>query len=62
LFDQQTCPLNSRLSFRSSISYDLHQRSNERDLKLDLLTPQRGRGWQSRDLVEGTLELLNGFD
>ena len=34
----------------------------ERDLKLDLLATQRGRGGQGRDLVEGARELLCGFD
>ena len=34
----------------------------ERDLKLDLLATQRGRGGQGRDLVKRTCELLCGFN
>ena len=52
LFDQQTCPFRSRLSFRRSIPFDMHEWGYERDLKLDLLATQRGRGGQGRDLVE----------
>ena len=62
LFDQQTCPLHSRLGFRRRIAFDMHERGYERDLKLDLLATQRRRGGQGRDLVQGTRELLNGFD
>jgi hypothetical protein len=36
LFDQQTCPLRSRLSFRRGIALDMEKRVYERDLKLDL--------------------------
>ena len=62
LFDQQTCPLRSRLGFRRSIPFDMHEWGYERDLKLDLLATQRGRGGQGRDLVERARELLYGFD
>ena len=62
LFDQQTCPLRSRLGFRRSIPFDMDEWGYERDLKLDLLATQRGRGGQGRDLVKGTRELLYGFD
>ena len=62
LFDQQTCPLRSRLGFRRSIPFDMDERGYERDLKLDLLATQRRRGGQGRDLVEGARELLYGFD
>ena len=46
LFDQQTCPLRSRLGFRRGIAFDMHEWGYERDLKLDLLATQRGRGGQ----------------
>ena len=62
LFDQQTCPLHSRLGFRRRIAFDMDEWSYERDLKLDLLATQRGRGGQGRDLVEGARELLYGFN
>ena len=58
LFDQQTCPLRSRLGFRRGIPFDMDERGYERDLKLDLLATQRGRGGQGRDLVKGARELL----
>ena len=45
LFDQQTCPLRSRLGFRRSIPFDMDEWRYERDLKLDLLATQRRRGW-----------------
>ena len=47
LFDQQTCPLNSRLGFRRGISFDVNERGYERDLKLDLFATQRGT-WRAR--------------
>ena len=62
LFDQQTCPLRSRLGFRRGISFDMHERGYERDLKLDLLATQRGRGGQGRDLGKRARELLHGFN
>ena len=62
LFDQQTCLLRSRLGFRRGIAFDVHRAGYERDLKLDLLATQRGRGGQGRDLVERTRELLRSFD
>src|SRR5262249_37485967 len=61
LFDQQTCSLCSGLSFRSTISFDVHKRGYDRNLKLDMLTAQRGRGRQSGDLIEGARELLYCF-
>ena len=57
LFDQQTCPLRSRLGFRRGISFDMHEWSYERDLKLDLFATQRGGVGQGRDLVECAREL-----
>ena len=62
LFDQQTCPLRSRLGFRRGIPFDMDEWGYERDLKLDLLATQRRRGGQSCDLVESPRELLHGFD
>ena len=62
MFDQQTCLLHSRFGFRRSIAFDMDERGYERDLKLDLLATQRGRGGQGRDLVERARELLYGFD
>ena len=43
LFDQQTCPLRSRLGFRRRIPFDVDKRGYERDLELDLFATQRGR-------------------
>ena len=37
LFDEQVCPLGGRPSFWSGIAFDMDERSDERDLKLDLL-------------------------
>src|ERR1700732_1441159 len=48
LFDQQTCPLLSRLGFRSSKPFDMDERGYECDLKFDLLTAQRGSGREGR--------------
>ena len=62
LFDQQTRPLRSRLGFRSSISFDMHERGYERDLKLNLLATQRRSTGQGRNLTEGSGELSYRFD
>jgi hypothetical protein len=61
-FDQQTCPLLSRLGFRSGVPLDMGKWSYERDLKLDLLSAKSGRGWQGRNLVKCAGELLCSFD
>ncbi len=37
LFDQQARPLHGRLGFRRGMTFDVHERGYERDLKLDLL-------------------------
>src|SRR5215472_7990593 len=42
LFDQQTCPLCSCLSFGCRISFDMDEWVYERDLKLYLRLAQRG--------------------
>ena len=42
--------------------FDMHERGYERHLKLDLLAAQRGRGGQSRHLVEGPGELRYGLN
>ena len=47
LFDQQTCPLCSRLSFRRCIPFDMHERVYQRDLNFDLLATQ-ARAWRAR--------------
>jgi hypothetical protein len=60
LFDQQACPLRDRLGRR--IPFDQGERDYQRDLKLDLFAPQRGSGRQGLDLVDGTRELLYGFN
>src|SRR5262249_22948051 len=62
LIDQQTCPLRSRLGFRGAVSFDMHQRGNERDLQLDLLTTQRRRGGECCDLIESAGELSCGLN
>jgi len=54
LFDQQTRPLCSRLSFRRCIPFDMHERVYQRDLNFDLLATHGGRGGQGRNLVEST--------
>ena len=62
MFDQQACPLHSRLGFRRRIAFDMEEWIYKRDLKLDLLATQRGRRGQVRDLAEGARELLYGFN
>ena len=42
LFDQQMCPLRSRLGFRRRIPFDMNERGYKRDLELDLLAAQSG--------------------
>src|SRR5437660_1488985 len=44
LFYQHTCPLRSCLGFRGGITFRVDKRSDDRDLKLDLLAAQ---GWRS---------------
>src|SRR6516225_8283634 len=61
-FDQQTCPLRSRLSFRRRKPFDMDEWGYERDLKLDLLTTQGWRARQGLNLTEGMRELLYGFN
>jgi hypothetical protein len=39
----------------------MEKRVYERDLKLDLLAPQRGSGGQGRNLGKGARELFCGF-
>ena len=46
LFDQQACPLRSRLGFRRRITFDMDERGYERDLKLDLLR-DAAREWRA---------------
>ena len=43
LFDQQACPLDSRLGFRRRIAFDMDEGVMQRDLKLDLFATQGGR-------------------
>ena len=62
LVDQQAGLLHRRFGFRRGIAFHVEERSYEGDLKLDLLTTQRGRGGQDRDLVEGARELRCRFD
>src|SRR6476469_205501 len=45
LFDQQACPLRSRLGFRCGIPFEMHDWGYEVDLKSDLLATQRGGCW-----------------
>ena len=47
LFDQQTCPLHSRLGFRRGIPFDMEEWGYERDLKLDLLR-DAAPAWRAR--------------
>ena len=42
LVRSETCPLHRRLGFRRGISFDVNERSYQRDLKLDFLATQRG--------------------
>src|SRR6266699_4653895 len=62
LFDQQSCPLNSRPSFRRRVAADMEEWGYECNLKLDFFTTQGGRWGQGCDLVERTPELFCGFD
>src|SRR6266516_3104232 len=62
LFDQQSCPLNSRPGFRRRVAADMEEWGYECNLKLDFFTTQGGRWGQGCDLVERTPELFRGFD
>jgi hypothetical protein len=62
LFDQQACPLGSRFGFRRTISFDMSEWSDERDLKLDLLATQGRSARQGLNLSERACELLCGFN
>jgi hypothetical protein len=61
-FYKETCALRSRLSFRCSMPFDLHERGYERDLELDLFATKRGRNGQCRNLGKGVSELFFGLD
>src|SRR6516165_1677834 len=61
LFDQQTCLINSRLGFRSSVSFDMDEWSNKGDLKLDLLAAQGRRRRQGRHLGKRASMLSHGL-
>src|SRR5262249_5463666 len=62
LLDQNMCLFRSRLGFRRGEPLDVPERGYQRDLKLDLLTPHRGRRGQGPRSGKRTSELLNGFD
>src|SRR4029077_7686182 len=62
LFDQQSCPLNSRPGFWCRVASDMEEWGYECNLKLDFFTTQGGRWGQGCDLVERTPELFRGFD
>ena len=53
--------LHGLFGLRGSISFDVDERSDECDLKIDLHAAQRGRAGQDRDLIERALELLYGL-
>ena len=48
LFDQKPCPFRRRLCLWSRIAFDMDERGNERDLKIDLLASQRRTTGQRR--------------
>src|SRR5258708_4640514 len=62
LFDQQSCPLDSRPGFRRRVAADMEEWGYECNLKLDFFTTQGGRWGQGCDLVERTPELFRGFN
>src|SRR6516165_7715938 len=62
LFDQQTCLVNSRFGFGSSVSFDMDEWSYESDLKLDLLAAQGRRCRQGRNLVQSAGNLRYRFN
>ena len=45
----------------AAIPFDMDERVDERDLKLDLLATQRRRAGQGRDLIESAGQLGYGF-
>src|SRR5882757_6150047 len=61
LFDQQACPLSSRLGVRRSMSFDMDKWGYERHLKLNLFATQRGCRGQRRDLRKRSCKLLYCF-
>src|SRR5438876_592544 len=62
LFDQQSCPLNSRPSFRRRVAADMEEWGYECNLKLDFFTTQGGRWGQGCDLVEPTPAASRGWE
>ena len=62
LLDQRPHLSHGRLGFGRAISFDMHERVQERDLQNDLLAPQVGRAGQGRDLRQGLAKLSGGFD
>src|SRR5262249_39792944 len=61
LMDQPTGPLPRRLGFQRSIPFDVDERGDERNLKLHLDAPPRGRGGQDPNLVQSAGELRYCF-
>src|SRR5262245_6016904 len=55
-------PLHDRFGLRRGIAFDMHERSYEPDLELDLLAAKRRSGRQDCDLVKGACEQSYGFD
>ena len=62
LSNQHACLLHGCFCLGGGISFDMDKRSYERDLKLDLFATQRRSRGQGRDEVEGSCELLCGFN
>ena len=48
--------------FRARVSFDMDQWGYERDLKFDLIATQHRGSGQCCDLIEGTYELIDGFN
>src|SRR5215471_11622448 len=56
------CLLHSRLSLRCSMAFGVRQGVDKRDLKLDLLTSQRGRGRHGLDLRKRLRQLFGSLN
>jgi hypothetical protein len=61
LLDQLSCPLSGGFCFRRSIAFDMHEGSNEGDLKANLFATQHRRAVQCCDLGKRAGELPGGF-
>ncbi len=58
----QASPFRRRFGFWCGVPFYVHEWGNERDLKIDLLAPERGRAGQRGDLIQRVRKLRCGFN